>query len=89
MSMRNRIKKSVAAADNKLAEREARLLLTTNLDLAKLSPAIQGHDKYQELVSLIKAASARNLSVADLENNIRQLGDEAWELAKDIIEAVR
>ncbi|RZP96106.1 hypothetical protein D8T65_23510 [Vibrio vulnificus] len=89
MSMRNRIKKSVATANRQLAEREFQLLLDTRLDLEALSPAIKGHAQYQALMDVIQAASERNLSVAEFESNVRQLGDEAWELTQDIINAVR
>ncbi|HGS5634728.1 TPA: hypothetical protein ACMDXF_000931 [Vibrio parahaemolyticus] len=89
MSMRNRIKKSVETANNQLAERELQLLLDTRFDLEALSPAIKGHAQYQALMNVIQAASERNLSVAEFESNVRQLGEEAWELTQDIIKAVR
>ncbi|WP_432455035.1 MULTISPECIES: hypothetical protein [unclassified Agarivorans] len=89
MSMRNRIKKSVAHANSQLAERELQLLLNTSFELATLSPAIKGHAQYQALMEVIQVATNRNLSVAELENNIRQLGEETWLLAQDIVKAVR
>ncbi len=89
MSMRNRIKKSVATANSQLAERELQLLLDTRFNLETLSPAIKGHAQYQALMDVIQAASERNLSVAEFESNVRQLGEEAWELTQDIINAVR
>lgn len=89
MSMRNRIKKSVATANSQLAERELQLLLDTRFDLEALSPAIKGHAQYQALMNVIQAASERNLSVAEFESNVRQLGEEGWELTQDIIKAVR
>ncbi|EIA1497122.1 hypothetical protein K6778_004529 [Vibrio parahaemolyticus] len=89
MSMRNRIKKSVATANSQLAERELQLLLDTRFELEALSPAIKGHAQYQALMDVIQAASERNLSVAEFESNVRQLGEEAWELTQDIIKAVR
>lgn len=89
MSMRNRIKRSVANANSQLAERELQLLLDTRLDLEALSPAIKGHAQYQALLDVIQAASERNFSMAEFESNVRQLGEEAWELTQDIIEAVR
>ncbi|RTZ18258.1 hypothetical protein EJ063_05580 [Vibrio aquaticus] len=89
MSMRNRIKKSVATANRQLAERELQLLLDTRFDLEALSPAIKGHAQYQALMDVIQAASERNLSVAEFESNVRQLGEEAWDLTQDIINAVR
>ncbi|NOJ06392.1 hypothetical protein F0236_21915 [Vibrio splendidus] len=88
MSMRNRIKKSVAVANSKNAAREMQLLLDTRFDLESLSPAIKDHDKYQALMDVIQVASDRNLSVAELESNIRYLGEGAWELTQDIIKAV-
>ncbi|WP_064609820.1 hypothetical protein [Photobacterium sp. J15] len=89
MSMRDRIKKSVAHANQQLGEREGQLLLNTNFDLVHLSPAIQNNEKYQALVQVIQSASSRNLSVAELEDNIRQLGDEAWELTQDMLSAAK
>ena len=89
MSMRNRIKKSVADANSKNAAREMQLLLDTRLDVESISPAIKNHEKYQALIDVIHAASDRNLSVAELENNIRQLGEEVWVLAQGIIKTVR
>ncbi|MCG7490499.1 hypothetical protein MHN79_13465 [Vibrio sp. Of14-4] len=89
MSMRNRIKKSVATANSQLAKRELQLLLDTRFNLETLSPAIKGHAQYQALMDVILAASERNLSVAEFESNVRQLGEEAWELTQDIIKAVR
>ncbi|CAK3388429.1 hypothetical protein [Vibrio crassostreae] len=88
MSMRNRIKKSVAAADSKNAAREMQLLLDTRFDVESLSFVIKEHEKYQALMDVIQTASERNLSVAELESNIHQLGEEAWELTQDIIKAV-
>lgn len=89
MSMRNRIKKSVATANRQLAERELQLLLDTRFNLETLSPAIKCHAQYQALMDVIQAASERNFSVAEFESNVRQLGEGAWELTQDIIEAVR
>ena len=89
MSMRNRIKKSVANANSQLADRELQLLLDTRLDLEALSPAIKGHAQYQALLAVIQAATSQNLSVAELEKNIRQLGEETWLLAQDMIKAGR
>ncbi len=89
MSMRNRIKKSVATANSQLEEREFQLLLDTRFDLEAFSPAIKGHAQYQALMDVIQAASERNLSVAEFESNVRQLGEETWELTQDIINAVR
>ncbi|HDY7973492.1 TPA: hypothetical protein RQK67_003556 [Vibrio vulnificus] len=89
MSMRNRIKKSVATANSQLEERELQLLLDTRFNLETLSPAIKGHAQYQALMDVIQAASERNLSVAEFESNVRQLGKEAWHLTQDIINAVR
>ena len=89
MSMRNRIKKSVATANSQLAHRELQLLLDTRFDLEALSPEIKGHSQYQALMDVIQTASERNLSVAEFESNVRQLGEETWLLAKDIIKAVR
>ncbi|CDU09916.1 Hypothetical protein VCR3J2_410133 [Vibrio coralliirubri] len=88
MSMRNRIKKSVAAANSKNAAREMQLLLDSRFDAESLSPAIKDHEKYRALMDVIQTASERNLSVAELESNVRQLGEEAWELTQDIIKAV-
>lgn len=88
MSMRNRIKKSVAVADRKMAARELQLLLDTRFDVESLSPAIKDHEKYLALMDVIQTASARNLSVAELESNVRHLGEDAWELTQDIIKAV-
>lgn len=89
MSMRNRIKKSVATANSRLAKRELQLLLDTRFDLQMLSPAIKGHSQYQALMEVIQTSSERNLSVAEFESNVRQLGEDTWLLAKDIIKAVR
>ncbi|MCG9655167.1 hypothetical protein [Vibrio vulnificus] len=89
MSMRNRIKKSVAVANNQLAERELQLLLDTRFDVEALSPAIKEHAQYQSLMNVIQVATSHNLSVAELESNIRQLGEGSWQLAQDIIKAVK
>lgn len=89
MSMRNRIKKSVATANDQLVERELQLLLDTRFELETLSPAIKGHAQYQALLVVIQAATSQNLSVAELEKNIRQLGEETWLLAQDMIKTVR
>ncbi|EJL7002020.1 hypothetical protein O1D89_003249 [Vibrio cholerae] len=89
MSIRNRIKKSVSTANSQLAERELQVLLDTHFELEMLSPAIKGHSQYQALMAVIQEATSRNLSVAELENNIRQLGEETWLLAQDMIKAVR
>ncbi|EGQ7641749.1 TPA: hypothetical protein ACN3X6_002428 [Vibrio cholerae] len=89
MSIRNRIKKSVSTANSQLAERELQVLLDTHFELETLSPAIKGHSQYQALMAVIQEATSRNLSVAELENNIRQLGEETWLLAQDMIKAVR
>ncbi|EJG0987976.1 hypothetical protein C4G66_RS13700 [Vibrio parahaemolyticus] len=89
MSIRNRIKKSVSTANSQLAERELQVLLDTRFELETLSPAIKGHSQYQALMAVIQEATSRNLSVAELENNIRQLGEETWLLAQDMIKAVR
>ncbi|EPG0610302.1 hypothetical protein [Vibrio fluvialis] len=89
MSIRNRIKKSVSTANSQLAERELQVLLDTRFELETLSPSIKGHSQYQALMAVIQEATSRNLSVAELENNIRQLGEETWLLAQDMIKAVR
>ncbi len=89
MSLRNRIKKSVANANNQMADRELQLLIDTRFDTEKLSPEIKDHAQYQALMSVIQSATERNLSLIELESNIRQLGDESWQLAKELIKAVR
>ncbi|CCN83298.1 Hypothetical protein VIBNISFn27_1110041 [Vibrio nigripulchritudo SFn27] len=89
MSMRNRIKKSVTTANGQLAERELQLLLDSRFELERLSPAIKDHAQYQTLLAVIQAATSQNLSMAELEKNIRQLGEDTWLLAQDIIKAVR
>ncbi|UXI04660.1 hypothetical protein [Photobacterium sp. TY1-4] len=89
MSMRDRIKKSVNRTNEKFSDREAQLLLNTSLDLKKLSPSLQNHPLYPELVQVISSATANNWNVAKFESEVKSLGLEAWQLAKDIVDAVK
>lgn len=89
MSMRDRIEKSKTVADQTLQEREMEIMKVTRLDVTQLSPKITGHERYEELITVIQKATARNVTAAELKANIQALGDEAWQLAKDILKAIR
>lgn len=89
MSMRDRIKKTVANVDDHLATTELELLLKTELNLNKLTPDITSHSLYPQLIRHIENATQANLNVAQLESQIRLLGDEGWKLVKKIINGVK
>lgn len=89
MSMRDKIEKSKTVANQTLQEREMEIMKVTRLDVTQLSPKITGHERYEELITVIQEATARNITAAELEANIQALGDEAWQLAKDILKAIR
>ena len=89
MSMRTLIKKSVNKANASLADREADLLKNTDFTESLLSPNIREHHLYSSLIDVIRSATAANMNAAKLESNIRELGDEAWQLTQRILNAVK
>lgn len=89
MSMRDRAKKTAQRVNEQLANRELELLMRTELDVAKLGPGIINHPLYQELSAVIADATSNNMSVAQIETQVRAMGNEAWALTNKIIDAIK
>ncbi|OEE62771.1 hypothetical protein A1OK_19475 [Enterovibrio norvegicus FF-454] len=89
MSMLERARRTADKTDRYLSEKEASLLLDTDLDVSRLSPEITEHEAYPALMSAIQAASADNRNVALLTSRIEALKEEGGELLKKVLDAIR
>lgn len=60
------------------------LLGLSREDLKKITPEITSNEIYLQLITVVKEASAANISQAELKRNIISLGKVAIEIAKQL-----
>ena len=53
-------------------------------EVGAIVPGMTDLQKYDELITVVKAASAANLAQAELKNQIMKLGDVAVKIAKKV-----
>jgi hypothetical protein len=53
-------------------------------ELEEIVPQVEGTEVYAQLIAVVRAASARNLSIAQLRSRIRALGEVAVAIAKKV-----
>jgi hypothetical protein len=68
--------------NEQFGEREAKLLLNTTTDLAKLRPKIGDKASFDKLVGAINEATRQNHNLATLQQNVLALGKEVVAVAK-------
>jgi len=52
--------------------------------LEEIAPQVESAEVYAQLIAVVRAASARNLSIAQLRSRIRTLGEVAVAIAKQV-----
>jgi len=60
------------------------LLGLSQEQLREITPDVDGTEVYAQLIAVVRNASAKNLSIAQLRSRIRTLGEVAVEIAKKI-----
>ena len=66
------------------AEQLQGLLGLSQEDLDAITPEVSNAKEYAQLIEVVKLASARNLSVANLKSRIEALGSTAVAIAKSV-----
>ncbi len=66
------------------AEQLQGLLGLSQEDLDAITPRVATRDEYAQLIEVVKQASAKNLSVAELKGRIEALGSTAVAIAKSV-----
>ena len=66
------------------AEQLRGLLGLSQEDLDAITPKVTSASEYAQLIEVVKVASAKNLSVAELKGRIEALGSTAVAIAKSV-----
>lgn len=73
-----------AEFEGKYGEELQSLLGLSKEQLEEISPQVESTEVYAHLIAVVRNASARNLSIAQLRSRIRALGEVAVEIAKKV-----
>jgi hypothetical protein len=76
------VKKNRAAFEGAHADDLEKLMGLSKQDLDAITPGISSVDVYAQLIDVVKAASAQNMSAAELKGRIEALGTVAVAIAK-------
>jgi hypothetical protein len=75
-------KKNRAAFEGAYGEQIKKLMGLSQQELDAITPGVSNATVYAQLIDVVKAASEKNLSIADLKQRIEALGTVAVEIAK-------
>lgn len=78
-------KSTVSRTDAELADTEAQVLQTTQVDWEALRPQVTGQDVYDQLIAAVKESTAQNENLAQLRARIEALGSEGVAFAKRVL----
>ena len=70
--------------DEELRDEELKLLRNTRVDLETLRPQVGDDETFDRLMEAVQEATARNESLAQLQNRVQKLGKQGITLAKKI-----
>jgi hypothetical protein len=81
--MRDRGRATANRIDAELAEEEAALIKRTSSNLAALKPRISDPAAFDRLLAAVRASTAANESVAQLQDRLKALGQGVVKVAKE------
>lgn len=82
--LKNTLEQSCNAFNGKYKTELNELAGLSREEIDMITPDLTDLQKYDELITVVKAASAANLAQAELKNQIEKLGTVAVEIAKKI-----
>lgn len=87
--LEERAKENRIAFEGKYKKEIESLLGLSREEINRITPGTTDLQKYDALITVVKEASANNISQAELKNNIMQLGNIAIDIAKRIPEIAK
>jgi hypothetical protein len=82
--LKRRLEQNRAAFEGEYADELRGLTGLSETELAELSPDTTDHETYNNLITVVREASAANISQAELVSQIKELGDVAVSIAKKV-----
>lgn len=72
--------------NKELADREAELLLESDIDWGDIRPQIDGGEVYEQLIMEVQEATRNNEDLAQLKERIESMGKEAVQMVRKVID---
>lgn len=71
--------------NEELADREAKLLLETDIDWGDIRPQIDGGEVYEQLMMEVREATNNNEDLVQLKERIQSMGKEGVQMVRKVI----
>ncbi len=82
-------KKAVEKTNQKFAEKELELLLSTKVDLRSLRPQVSDSETFNKLIDAVEKSNAKNENIGELKNRIENLGELGLKVANELISILK